>query len=654
MPGLSQTVGQVLERLNCADINVRLHAIRDMKNAIIGNKTKKIAYIEAGALPRLVELLQVCYSEASMLVQLVATLGSFAQGSEDLTAMVEASDAMSALCSCLHHQDEKVVEGTAKAIRILLQSPNTNRREIFKKNTRRKLLEMLCSTDDGFAELAASIFARSCLTQEQQAMLVQDGAESLLLNILYRTTHPKCQEAVLDALSGVCMDNKTVCSPLAYDTSTMAKIFQLVRDPRCRTRLAAIRCITHIYRAEPSASWSSEVSLVVLPALVKLLSETGSPLSQAAQVLAILTADSEDLQKAACDLDAVPRLVSPLRTPDPEALVEDDMKENVYDALASLSSLREDLRKMVIDSSVLPYLVNSLGDRNAKVRAAACRCCRSLSRSVKHLRTSLVEAGVAMQLFRLLHDPSLEVQTYASAALCNIILDFSPMRKIIIDQGGVNRLIEMSKSHHTALRLNSVWALKNLLFMSDSTTKDLVIRQLTFQGLFELINDVDIGVQEQALTLLRNFVFGKLEDLERFFDGAGSELSRVIEKKLSSPNDEIIGQALYVLCNIATGGQRHKAFVMQPAVLEKIHYYLSHSKASVRVAATWCIINLTWKQPDWARANQSRVATLRGMGFENRLQAMLQDPDVDVKDRVRYALEQFQAAQQEDENGEQR
>jgi Armadillo/beta-catenin-like repeat len=62
-------------------------------------------------------------------------------------------------------------------------------------------------------------------------------------------------------------------------------------------------------------------------------------------------------------------------------------------------------------------------------QAAAAECVRALSRSARGLRARLAEAPVAGPLVALLRGATHpEVQAAAAAALCNLVLEFSPVK----------------------------------------------------------------------------------------------------------------------------------------------------------------------------------------------------------------------------------
>lgn len=209
-------------------------------------------------------------------------------------------------------------------------------------------------------------------------------------------------------------------------------------------------------------------------------------------VLAILVKDSMELQKAAVDAGAIKRLSQLLkRSYDPlptnpsssmwnpypsetNRLSHQDtssisklgstglpsavhhvlkVRESVLSCLASLATFKDEYRKAIIDNGVVPFVINSLkpypkNAANGKpdtdgavdkpalagnptpVLLAACDTARALSRSVSTLRTSLVDAGLAAPLQVLLNHPDVEVQVAATAVVCNLVLEFSPMREV--------------------------------------------------------------------------------------------------------------------------------------------------------------------------------------------------------------------------------
>ncbi|KNC97089.1 uncharacterized protein SPPG_07484 [Spizellomyces punctatus DAOM BR117] len=620
--------------------------------------------------------------EAGAITPLLATLSS-----KELKLVEAGARALKAVYQSAHAPRGDVVKNNYVQDLISLLTPNDF--TLDKPASSQRTVPVRIS------EVAAGILAKVSLAHEEQMHVARAGAIPLLVALLdvRWSAYPKLQEAALDALANLSRENPTTAQMIVsckashnFDRS-VPLILRLVRDRRPVMRLLAATCLTNIYRTGSlPLEYQQDTILTVLPTLIKLFTET-APISslygsgwatvqeKAPKVFADMVEPSEDLQKAALEADAISRLAvviigeggeppevvepkvknrkdakkSPTKTAPPAQPGAtcghaERVKESAFRAVAAVCSLREECRKQVIDAKLLPHIVSAMSHPNRRIRIAACECTRSLSRSVKNLRTSLVDAGVGIPLFQLLSDESVEVQTTASATLCNIVLDFSPMKKTVLENGGVERLVDLAKSMDDRLRLNAVWALKNLLFQADSEIKERVMKELGWDGLLSLINDNETGIQEQALNLLRNLACGKESDIEQVFKGLGEDkVMDILETKLTKPtqSDDIILQALYVIVNVSTGNDRHKAAIMnRETIIEAILGFMSHTKSLIRVATIWCVINLTWTDDPGA---QERVIRLRELGFETRLASMMDDSNMDVKDRVKTALANFGA-----------
>lgn len=268
-----------------------------------------------------------------------------------------------------------------------------------------------------------------------------------------------------------------------------------------------------------SAGWH------ILPA--KLMMKEEAP-----ALLAMLVMDSRSLQTAAVDCDAIKKLSQLLKEsfdpvpskrrapwypekglryswcrtdkslgssgPSPMARHVMKHREAVLKALASLAPFDDEYRKTMCDLGVVPYIIDSLrpyisnplltdegpvepnlimGNPSATL-LAACAAAQALTRSVSVLRTSLIDAGIAPPLFHLLNNPDFGVRIAATKVVCNLALDFSPMKEAIVSQGIVKTLCQHAHSAHPMLRLDSIWALKHLVYNSSNDLKFNIIQEL--------------------------------------------------------------------------------------------------------------------------------------------------------------------------------
>jgi len=50
-----------------------------------------------------------------------------------------------------------------------------------------------------------------------------------------------------------------------------------------------------------------------------------------------------------------------------------------------------------------------------------------------------------------------------------------------MELGGIEKLVELVHSPDNTLRLNAIWALKNLVYQAESEIKEAVMKVLTYQ-----------------------------------------------------------------------------------------------------------------------------------------------------------------------------
>lgn len=528
-----------------------------------------------------------------------------------------------------------------------------------------------------------------------------------------------------------------------------------VRSGDSITRLSAASVLTNLAQAGLVGDHRvSDLALLVVPILVQMLDKDAKGSSKnagygtagvggidaqtwnrwqieenAPAVLSRLVKNDDALTKAAIDSGAVKLLADLLkracRTPseadDPTNTPIFSHRMRVKDAsmrcLVNLGLHEEEYRKKIIDANVITTIVTSClkpmtplpspsdlpnSEPNPpNVLIAACNVTRAVSRSVSILRTSLIDAGIAIPIFSLLHHDDIDVRTAATGAVCNLVLDFSPMRKPILDAGALDLLCELAKAPYFPLKLNSLWALRHLVLDADAAIKRHCFEGLGTDYLMSLITvptsvadddetmsdasvfsssapppahfppravaaireihrkqkteteqrlrNQSITLKASALEFLRNMICGP--DVPGLIDHIWSQISAdtlldIIEETIAeaaTQPGEIVSAAVYLLCHLAVGAPRHRNRVIgREKLMVELLGLWDHRVPEIRSGLAWVLINLTWLEPgDEAEGVRQRVALLKRLGWPEKLREMRKDAELDVRERVKTVEHQM-------------
>lgn len=289
---------------------------------------------------------------------------------------------------------------------------------------------------------------------------------------------------------------------------------------------------------------------------------------EAPAVLASLVMDSRELQKFAVDSGAIKKLTQMLKesfaptseagtpmwstTKRPatvlvqstdsdtslgppgftrQALSKIKYREAILKALAALSLVNDDYRKAICDTGVVQHIIDSMKPWNPEttvlgnktcitelegnttpVILAACAAARSLTRSVSVLRTSLIDAGIAAPICDLVKSSNIEIQIAATSVMCNLALDFSPMKEVcillrgklplfmseslfrltyvqaLLEANMVPLLCENSHSPNANLRIESLWSLKHISYNVPNKMKKDILEALGIEWIKQVLS----------------------------------------------------------------------------------------------------------------------------------------------------------------------
>ncbi|KAJ1666161.1 hypothetical protein EV178_002557 [Coemansia sp. RSA 1646] len=669
---------QFIQQLQSPDPVVVYGALRMIKNAIIGSSAKKSLYFRLQIIPNVSSLLAMDDTDVQIRVQATTIISSLAHKSEEIAKELLDSGVMTPLMNqIMPGTDPVLIEASERALNALLSYTSTKMGiEEHARTIIPYLMSIIAETKDGSnvyemhaharIELAVRILGKLCATEARQYMVANTGVIELLVPLL-PCNYPKIQISALQALSALSYENMEICRALSLvphkGSSFSAIVLDLARHHDPEIRLHACLCLSNLSRMRVATGWLKDIQTIAVPALVKLLKNPQVSSLDAIQALGYLCHEDAEIQVAAKNAGAIVELMSILT--EIENQEEEDFVDQVHNirvakttllTLGTIVSTGEECRTKAVECQVFSHLVRAMKHKDNGIKAAACLCTQYIVRSVPICRTHVPESGLLKPLLNLLRTTQTEVQVNASAALINLLPDFSPCRNDALKEGVVDILVDLMESDTIMIRRNALWCIRNVLVGIDDDTRKDIIAKIKIQRIYELSQpEVDPVVREKAVGVLQNITADSVLGTHMIFDALGSDCVLELLRQLLIPNvdNSIHTHALYLINNIAVRSQPHCELIVKDRELpQAIVSYINNTVSEVAIGALWCLNSIashkkdldSEQEIDGSGGGTSRyMAELEDLGVRATLENMRNDNSLclSVKDRVKSCLDYF-------------
>ena len=417
------------------------------------------------------------------------------------------------------------------------------------------------------------------------------------------------------------------------------------------------------------------------------------------KALAAIAPFNDEYRKAICEQGILPCLIDSL-TPVSFGIAEPTMARPVYNGnpattlLAACSVAQaltrsvSALRTNLIDAGIALPIVKLLQNPDPEVKIAATRVVGNLVLDFSPMRETVSQKTVIRSLCEQAHSANPRLRFESIWALkqlvfnspnplkINVIQELGPswIKQLIatdpcdIPPGVVIGMIDRDYPPRLQFAQGQLDSTEDVNMGGTGASSGMISfdrprqdgdsgQTITDEVNHHTVQD-DTAIQEQLLDLIRNlfcghnaadivdYIFAEMDQKE-FFDILLSRLRyRTLhgatrkDNKSVAPPTGIVTKVLYIIIHIAASRPRFRNLISSNTIfLRHVLTHTAHSCAEVKAQISWIAINLTYLDNKTEEtACRQRVMDLKKADYLTKLLPMLEDSDMDVRERAKTAV----------------